>query len=150
MILNSLLYHDDLEETSLYTKIIYWLWTSCVLWKLLKSLCGGWWWVRKSLGRTKYEAFGTRTIWQIRNTNRFVIYVKLGHPERCHNHCFTFNCFWLHYHFYYWDRLQLTRKVRWSSIWEKSRSPLIFKKIVFVFHFLLVGLNKVTYQKSTS
>ena len=24
---------------------------------------------------------------------------KLGYPERCHNHCFTFNCFWLNYLF---------------------------------------------------
>ena len=43
---------------------------------------------------------------------------RLGFPERCHNHCFNFNCFRLSLFIlcYVWGCLQLTRILRSSSI----------------------------------
>ena len=59
--------------------------------------------------------------WPERSLN----YAQLGYPERCHNHCFTFICYCLHYFFL-------------------CRLP--FKKIIILIIFDCIIFNEVVFQ----
>ena len=51
---------------------------------------------------------------------------RLGYLERCHNHCFRYNCIRLHY---YLLRLSNWKKSGRLPFWKKLRSSFILRKI---------------------
>jgi hypothetical protein len=60
------------------------------------------------------------------------ILLKLGYPERCHNHCFNFNCFRLHYFLF---RLSFICK-HFEVLFQLNENKIIIylKKIEVVLH----------------
>ena len=73
-----------------------------------------------------------------------ILLEQLGYLERCHNHCFNPNCFWLH-HFFHWGRLSFlkyggrlpfSKKLRSSSTFKNYWGCLPFSKYIeVIFHF---------------
>ena len=73
----------------------------------------------------------------------------LGYPERCHNHCFNFNCFRLHYSFcclpfnFFWGNLLFTRQTLGRLLFEINWGNLpFFKKLRSSSIFLLVAYRE--------
>jgi hypothetical protein len=80
----------------------------------------------------------------------------LGYPERCHNHCFNFNCFRLHYYFWgrlpfewIWGCLTFTRTFRLSAISLKFRL-LQFGKLRSSFIYHKMRLSSINNQMRSS
>ena len=63
------------------------------------------------------------------NYMRFVkrYYIRLGYPERCHNHCFIFNCIRLHY--FPWRSSSSHKNIEVVFHLKKFRSPSIWNNL---------------------